>query len=134
MASANLALVRRGFEAASSQPPNWETVNDTFDPDHQFASYFDAIEGRTWTGATGWRDFMAEMDQSGEWRWDIEDVRPATGGRVLVRSLFSLRGRRSGVPVDGRTGMLVSVEGGRIRRTEVFPSWQQALEAAGVSE
>jgi ketosteroid isomerase-like protein len=133
-ASANVDLVRRGFEAASSRPPDWETVNDTFDADHEFASFFDVIEGGTWTGATGWRDFMAEMDRLGEWRWDIEEVRNAAGGRVLVRSRFSLRGRRSGVPVDSRTGMLVSVDAGKIRRTQVLPSWQQALDAAGVAE
>jgi ketosteroid isomerase-like protein len=45
-----------------------------------------------------------------------------------------VRGRGSGVPVESQVAFLTTVRGGRIVHAKGFLDWDQALEAAGLSE
>ena len=44
------------------------------------------------------------------------------------------RGRGSGVPIESEIAFLSTLRGGRIVQTKGFLSWDQGLEAAGLSE
>jgi hypothetical protein len=65
MSSANVDLARRAFQAAARRPPDWETVNATYDPEHELVSRFDQLEGGSSKGASGFRDWMARMREAG---------------------------------------------------------------------
>jgi ketosteroid isomerase-like protein len=74
------------------------------------------------------------MDDAGDWTFAVEDVRPASGGQVLVLGRFRLRGERSGAEFETLRGIVCQVRDGRIVRTEVLPTPGEALKAAGASE
>ena len=76
---------------------------------------------RTWAGTFS------------EYSFELEEVVDA-GEQVVVVYRDRGRGQTSGVEVKHRWGLLVSVDGGRITRTVFYPSPEEALEAAGLSE
>jgi hypothetical protein len=50
----------------------------------------------------------------------------------VVLGRFSLSGQRSAVTVEEKLGWVLTPEEGKIKRTEVFPTWQEALDAVGL--
>jgi hypothetical protein len=72
------------------------------------------------------------MDEAGQWRYEPEEIRPAPDGRVVLIGRFWLRGGRSGAETELALGTVATVRDGKIVRTEVFPSANEALEAAGL--
>jgi uncharacterized protein len=68
-----------------------------------------------------------------EYSFELEDVLDA-GEQVVVVSRDRGRGKTSGVEVEHRWGWVVSVDAGRIARTVLYPSPEEALEAAGLSQ
>ena len=54
--------------------------------------------------------------------------------RVLVRVRGSARGKGSRVRVDGTLGHLWRLRDGKVVRFDVYGTWQEALEAAGISK
>ena len=55
-------------------------------------------------------------------------------GRHLVLIEATGTGVGSGIPISGRIAHLVTLDGGRIRQIDAFASWDQGLEAVGLSE
>jgi hypothetical protein len=80
------------------------------------------------------------LDAVAEWAEDFEDwtVIPEefldAGGEVLVRIHQPMRGRGSGVPVEGDSWFLFAVGEGKIQRLTIHAREAEALEAAGLSE
>jgi ketosteroid isomerase-like protein len=56
------------------------------------------------------------------------------GDAVVVAIRLTNRGRGSGVPVGARSAWLMSLRGDRVSRLVVYQTWEDALEAAGLSE
>ena len=54
--------------------------------------------------------------------------------RVLVRVRGSARGKGSGIRIDGTLGHLWRLRDEKVVRLDVYGTWQEALEAAGLSE
>ena len=131
-----MEIVRRAYEAVCRKPkPDFETMNALYHPDHEFVPLVHRIEGRVPEGARGYQAWLAENDES--WaRWDLtlEGVRGLDDDRVLVDTTFTGIGKRGGVPVEQPTTAIVTVRAGKIARTELYSSAEQALEAAGPSE
>jgi ketosteroid isomerase-like protein len=67
------------------------------------------------------------------YHFDIEETRDL-GDVVLLVASHHGRGRTSGLEVHGRNGYLYGLRGGKIVRVELYPSRDEALEAAGLSE
>jgi uncharacterized protein len=67
-----------------------------------------------------------------EWSWEIEDV-CEQGDVVVTRTWLSGRGRGSGLVLDMRIGQIWTFENGKVVRYAALPTWEQALEAAGLS-
>ena len=67
-----------------------------------------------------------------EWAWEIEETRER-GDRVATRTWLTGRGRESGLVLDMRIGQVWTFRDGRVVRYEAFPSWEQALKAAGLA-
>ena len=135
MSQQNVEIVRRAFQAAFCKPPDFDTMDALYRPDHAFVSLIQRIEGGVAEGGRGYRDWLAENDESWE-RWDVEleQVRSIDGDRVLVDSTFTGISKRGRVPVKQSSTAIVTVRDRKIARTELYSSAEQALEAAGLSE
>jgi ketosteroid isomerase-like protein len=131
----NVAIVRRAMEAAFRKPePDYPTVNDLYNPDHEFISLVDALEGEKHSGARGYREWRRNVQDAVEYSSRLGDVTEIDEDRVLAIMPTSTRGKSSGIALEEqRFGCIVTVRGGKIIRTEVYPSPEEALEAAGLA-
>ena len=137
MSEENVEIVRRALEAGWRRPkPDFATVNDLFHPDHELLSSAARVEGGgSERGAQGFREVLGGLDEAFEsWELSIEQVRSIDKERVVVDALMTAQGKRGGVPVQQRFGYVVTVRDGKLTRTEGYPSFEEALEAAGLAE
>jgi ketosteroid isomerase-like protein len=68
------------------------------------------------------------------WEVGVEQIRDIDAERVLILAVVRGMGRRGGVEFEQRFGHLVTVRGGKVVRTELCDSPEEALEVAGLSE
>jgi ketosteroid isomerase-like protein len=136
MSQENVGIVRRGIEAAYRRPkPDFATMNELFHPDHEFISLLDALEGGKRVGARGYRAWLLNAEDAVEIESRLERVTEIDQDRVLAITPTSIRGKSSGVPLkEEQFACIVTLRGGKIIRTEVYPSPEKALEAVGLSE
>jgi ketosteroid isomerase-like protein len=136
MSQQNVDIVRRALEAAFRRPkPDFATINDLFHPDHEFTSRIDALEGGSHRGARGYRDWLLNTQDAVEWESTLEQVTAIDEDRVLGIVPISVRGRSSGIALkEERWGYIVTVRDGKIIRTEVYPTPEDAIEVAGLEE
>jgi ketosteroid isomerase-like protein len=135
MSQENVEIVRRGFEAAFRTPePDFATMNALYHPDHELISLRDALEGETHHGARGYRDWQLDTQETLPWETTLEKVTELDDDRVLVVMPTRSRGTSSGVVLDQKLASIVTVRGGKILRTEVYPSTEEALKAVGLGE
>jgi ketosteroid isomerase-like protein len=133
MSHQDVELVRRAMEAW-----NREDIDDLIplsDPEVEFVSIFAGMEGRTYRGYDGLRQYFADMrDAWAEFHREIEDVADAGSDQVVV--FFRLVGtaRASGVPVDESVTTLFRLRKGRLHRMVVYRDRDEALEAAGLRQ
>jgi ketosteroid isomerase-like protein len=66
-----------------------------------------------------------------EWGWEIEEAQER-GNLVVTRTWVTGRGQESGLVLDMRIGQMWTFRDGKVIRYQTFPTWQQALEAAGL--
>src|SRR5687768_10657848 len=105
------------------------------DPEVEFVSIFAGMEGRTYQGDGGIREYFADMrDTWTEFHRDVQRVIDAGDDRAVV--FFRLRGtaRASGVPVDENVTTVFELRNRRVHRMVVFRDRREALEAVGLSE
>ena len=135
MSQENVELVRRGWEAASSKPPDWAVLNEVYHPDHVLESEWGGINNALYRGAAGFRESLVDQDETWEeWRPELCELIDSGGGSVVVKARLQTRGRHSAVPVDRVFGVLVSIRDGRIIRTRAFNTVEEALEAVRLAE
>ena len=135
MSQENVDLVRRAVEAAVRHPPDWATINSLVDRKHELVEQTDFVEFQgTRVGEEGFLDWRAMMDQTGNWRVEVEDARAVPDGRVALLIRFLLKGEHSGARAEHKMCLLCRVEDGRITRTESFAGWDDPLKAVGLEE
>jgi ketosteroid isomerase-like protein len=137
MSQENVDIVRRGIEAAIRRPePDFATMNALYHPDHEFISVVDStLEGGSHRGMSGYREWLLGVEETVQSRSRLEQVTEIDEERVLAIAPTRHEGRSSGVALDEeRMAAVVTVRGGKIIRTEVYPSPEEALEAAGLVE
>jgi ketosteroid isomerase-like protein len=134
MTSANVEIVRRAMEATFRKPkPDFATMNELYHSDHEFISLVDALEGDKHRGARGYRESRASVQDAVEYTSRLEKVTELDKDRVLAIMPTSTRGKSSGIALkEQRFGCIVTVRGGKVTRTEVYPSPEEAREAAGL--
>jgi len=134
MSPSNAEIVRRGIEAVNRKPkPDFATINDLYHPDHEFISALDALEGEKHRGARGYRDWLLDTQHAIETESRLEQVTEIDKDRVLAIIPTSVRGKLSGVALkEERWASIVTVRGGKIIRSEVYRSSDEALEAVGL--
>ena len=129
--SENVELVRRAFEAALRRPePDFAVVNELFDAEHEFVSRIEMLEGGSHRGISGYRAWRRMVDELADQHGHVDAVSAIDDTRVLLITPTSFRFRTSGLGLeDQRFGCVVTVRDGRIVRTEVYGSEDEAREA-----
>jgi ketosteroid isomerase-like protein len=91
-----------------------------------------ASEYRGWSGFLEFcEDWVSPYE---EWEHEIEKLLSAPEGRVVAVAHQRGRLRDTHEWVDERYGLVYTVEGGLIRRVEMYRTPEEALEAARLSE
>jgi ketosteroid isomerase-like protein len=131
MSAENVELVRRAGEAAMRKPkPDFDTVNELYHPDHEFVSRITGVEGQSFRGARGFRDWLAHQADAWEsWHTTVEEVTTLDEDRVLAVIVFHAKSRRTSVPIEDRFVAVYTIRGGKIIRTETYRSREQAAES-----
>ena len=133
MSLQTVELTRQAYEAWNEGDLDWMldhmTEDFEFQPGLGFSDLNAVIRGKE-----GWRRF-AET-----WREAWEDITVRVerieelDDRVVALLTFDGRGRGSGVEVSLRVGHVATVRDGRLSKLVSNASWDEALEAVGLSE
>jgi ketosteroid isomerase-like protein len=129
-----LEALRRVYAAPFGQEESFAAIEAFATSDFQ-------IEDRTLPEAAGelrgveaMRAEAAQMTEAFEdVHYEIEDLLDL-GDRIVVRVRGSARGKGSGIRVDGILGHVWTLRDGNVERFDVYGTWQDALNAVGLSE
>jgi ketosteroid isomerase-like protein len=69
-----------------------------------------------------------------DYRFEIEEIRELQAGLVFMTAKYGGSGRASGVVVSDRRAYLYRVDEGKITRVQLFPTREEAMEAASLPE
>jgi ketosteroid isomerase-like protein len=120
------ALNARDFEALGEMP---------FHPDMEFRSVLTAVEGGTYHGIQGLRQWAQDMDSIFQRvNNELIDFREVDDERALVVVRITGRAKASGAPFDERRTQIWTWRNGKMWRNEVFSDPRDAFKAAGISE
>ena len=133
MSSENVELVRRLLEVYNEG--SFEENMDLIDPGFVWdVSRVQLPDAMTYTGRDELARFRETWSEGFEWEHvEAEDIADA-GERIVVMVHHRGRGKISKVDVDQRYAMVWALRGGRAERMDMYPTWEEALEAAGVGE
>jgi ketosteroid isomerase-like protein len=135
MSEETLDLALRAVRAAAALPPDFETVNALFHPDHVFVPVTSEQLGEAEAkGAAGYKAWLEDSANVMSWEADVRGPVDVGAQKVLVVTVNRFRGATSGLSSEFRAWAVVTVAGGKITRTEVYIDPAKALEAAGPSE
>ena len=89
---------------------------------------------QVYAGTGGFRQMWADIFETWEdYRLEVDEIIDL-GERLLVMCRILGRGPGSGVPIDQRLAVLITMDGDKVARIKSFASKAEALEAAGLSE
>jgi ketosteroid isomerase-like protein len=131
MSQENVEIARRAWTAASRRPkPDFATINALFHPDHELISLV-RFRQTSPRGARGFREWLTDIDEAygSSWEMRLDEARALDERRVLLASVTGLQGKRSGVPVEQRMGVVMTPRDGKVVCTETYRSVEEALEA-----
>jgi ketosteroid isomerase-like protein len=132
MSQENVELVRRGAEAWNEGGP--ESIKQFMAEDIEFHDPPSLPDPQVVRGRDAVAAYLTDQVKVvGAMKWTIVDVR-ARGETVVVRMETTIHGAKSGVDVPFELAQVHEVEGGRVQRTRGFLTWEEALEAVGLSE
>jgi ketosteroid isomerase-like protein len=127
----NIDLARRAFEAASTRPrPEFETVNALFHPDHEFLPSTYRVDGRSFRGADGFRDWLRDTGETVSFEGVVEEATELDRDRVLLAIVTYGQGKSSGAQYRVRRGYVMTLRDGKVVRTESYPSPEEAFKVA----
>jgi ketosteroid isomerase-like protein len=140
----NVELVRRWYaslpDLRNADPGDDEAAfdalfRDYLDERYEFRLPGDYPEGEwVFTGRDGFVRYAAMLrDAWSEWRFEPERFIDADD-RVVVFQRVVATGNVSGLPVEMRSALVVTVSDGRIAAGRVFRDRSEALKAVGLEE
>ena len=130
MSEENVEMVRRAVEAYELE--GLDGVLRYYDPEWTSTEAY--IEPATYRGHAGVRRYLGTIEEEFE-DLRIEPVELIDAGEQVVSSVrISGRGKASGAEVENRYALLYEFRGDLISRLTAFPTAEEALEAAGLSE
>jgi ketosteroid isomerase-like protein len=137
MSQENVELARTAFEAFNRAfNEGVPDLYDMLDPEIEWIPMTAILEGRTYRGHDGVREWIEDMKRE----WTSYETMPERfqdlgDDRVLALGTWRARGRGGDVLLDfPHASWLLQYRKGKIVRVETFTDRTQALEAAGLSE
>jgi ketosteroid isomerase-like protein len=121
------AYMRRDVQASLGAFADDTVWDDTrFRPDGAVHVGRDALVDltRAWRSAWVWENYDIE----------VEDAHDAGGDKVVALMRETGQGKGGGVELTNRWGVVMTIRGGKIVHTTVYPTPDQALEAVGLRE
>jgi ketosteroid isomerase-like protein len=132
MSAANIELARSVFDAYNRG--DLDAVLAMSHPELEFrtSGIFPGLKP-VYRGHSGlrkfWRDFYEMWESIAN---DVEDLR-AAGDQVVALFTYRAHGR-DGVEVRRQGASVVTIRNGLLVRNVTYPSWQEALRAAGLDD
>lgn len=103
--------------------------------DLEFVPITAAMEGRTYSGQAGVRQFMEDLDAYWEFFEAIPEEWHDLGDRAVAIGCWHARGRASGVEINRQPAVwLAYIRDGKIARWRTYTDVVEGLEAAGLSQ
>jgi ketosteroid isomerase-like protein len=133
MSRANVELTRDLVEAFNRR--DLEAMTESFDPESEWTPGGPAaVERAVYRGRDEVSDgFAATWESWDMFRLEEHEVRDL-GHSTLWLGRTKLRGATSHVEIDQEFAVHLQIDDGKFVRIQGFLAWQEALEAAGLSE
>ena len=133
MSQENVEVVRRVNELFSKG--DWDRWAEHWDPEVVVTALEGWPEGEGLQGIEAWRRQAERLrDSWEEARVEEDEIRPVGDDQVLARIRYVTRSRDTGMSFDTPMTAVFLLRGGRIVRARYFWEYDDALEAAGLSE
>ena len=131
-------MVRQFIEANRSDDLGAavKTAVELADPNWEYTSVIASLEPGMYRGHDGIQTYFNALAASWEeWRCEPEEVFEVGPRTVFATVRFFATGKESGVAVEARLGLVAVLSNqGKVLRGHVYPSREEALEAAGLSD
>jgi ketosteroid isomerase-like protein len=128
-------FIRQTFEAANRR--DWDVLLLVIDPSVEYraeAGWRTLGLGDVYRGHEGFLEaWKAGIEVMGDVRLELEEVIDL-GDRLLTAGRMTAHGDSSHAPVDQPNFQVLTLRHGLLIRQENFADWDEALEAAGLSE
>jgi len=132
MSPENVEIVRRAVEAWDENGS--ESAKEFWAKDIEWHDPPDLPDPRVVRGRDAVGAYLTEqVNAVGDMDVTMVDAR-TRGEAVVLRIEMIIHGAESGVDVPGEMAQVVDVADGRLQRVRLFRRWEEALEAAGLSE
>jgi ketosteroid isomerase-like protein len=137
MSAANVEIVRRVYDAVARS--DTATVLGFYHPDVEWDAartpVGDVMGPGVYRGHEGLRRWFREWYEAWEnVEDDCEELIDAGSGRVISVTTVRARGRTSGVVIEQRRAAIWTISDRKVVHVVWFPTGEEALEAAGLSE
>jgi len=128
MSQGNVEIVRRMQDAFNQR--DLVQFFDTLDPEVEWIPIMAVLEGRSYHGHDGVRQWLEELSRD----WEVFETYSVEnrdlGDRVLSLGFWRARGRGSGVELESQqASWIIDLEAGRIVRLQTFTDRDEAFEA-----
>jgi ketosteroid isomerase-like protein len=134
MSQENVEVVRDQFAATNER--DFTRAMSHYADDVELIVRPDAfLEAGTFKGREAVGEWFGDWFRTFQpgYHFDLEEARDL-GDTVLLVASHHGHGRTSGAEVHGKTAYLFRLRGGKVVRAELYPSRDDALEAAGLPE
>ena len=132
MSTENVELVRRVYDAWNERGP--ESIEQFWAEDAEFHDPPTFPDSRVVQGREAIAAYQTDQARViGDLKFALVEVREV-GQTMVARIELTIHGPASGIDIPGELGNVIEVVDGRVQRLRVFMTWEEALEAAGLSE
>ncbi len=136
MSQQNVDVKRQQFEAFidALNARDFDSLAELLDPEATFDSLLAASEGKeAYTGIDGLRKWAEEVDAMWEdWHQAVVVFRDAGANKAVAVIRATGRARGSGVPLDTRTGNVLTWRDGKGWGNRAYSDPREAFEAEGL--
>ena len=135
MPEGNLQIVREGYEVLNRGEVD-RFLTEFVHPEYEFhtgvrvPSIPPVVRGRD--GLRAWIEQWYLEPWEAQLQMDVQRMEELDDGRVLALLTLRASGRGSGARVETEYAHIITVRDELCVRVDGFPSWQQALSAAGL--
>jgi ketosteroid isomerase-like protein len=138
MSQPNVEFTREGFEAVldALNARDFDALAALLGPAVEFNSVVAAAEGAgSYRGIDGLRKWAEDVDAVWEdWHQEVVDYRVVSNNQAVVVIRATGRARASGVPLDTRTGNVLTWPPGGGSLLRAYSDPHEAFEAVGLRE